>query len=63
MWEIFFGFGSVQTLGTTTADEPQRRESLRRLRSTSEAFCRAAESGSVTVDAEREPMGFAIPKP
>lgn len=63
MWEVFFGFGSVQTLGSATADEAPRCENLRRLKSTSEAFCRAAERGGVTVDdGDREPMGFAIPK-
>lgn len=62
MWEVYFGFGSVQALGSATAEDPPRRDNLRRLRSTSEAFCRAAERGGVTVEDEREPMGFAIPK-
>lgn len=58
METIFFGFGAASGVGP----EQQREHRARRCRSTSRAFCDAMERGGATVEEDRQPMGFAIPK-
>lgn len=56
---VFFGFGSASGAGPEAKAENHR---VRRLRSTSAAFCDACERGTVVAEEPRLPMGFAIPK-
>lgn len=56
---VFFGFGAASGVGP----ESPREHRVRRLKSTSRAYCEAMERDSGPVEeAPREPMGFAIPK-